>query len=210
MRKVVNWGVSKTIYHMTPKELDKIILDKMYEGKSHQEVYDDLNARYPNREIDLARLVAAHVSLPQRSKYGTFNIILIVILVINISFGVFWAFAWAMNNDNISFFFSLLFPALYVFLLVGVVRWDLRAYKFIGGLGVLSLIRVSSSAIGGALSASVTFNVMSPLNLLPLGMIVMGFYLYAQLGGKYKTASQQYTDAKGQIRARHQIRFENQ
>jgi hypothetical protein len=57
-------------------------------------------------------------------------------------------------------------------------------------------------------NGSVNFVFGSPYSLVPIAMIIIGFYLRSKLGGKYKAGSQQYTDAKGQIRARHKIQFQ--
>lgn len=137
---------------MTPKELEKIVLDKIYEGSSHQAIYDELNAKFPNREIDLARIVSSNVSLPQRAAYSTHNIILMVVLIVNICLGVFNAFLSAMAMGAWVLIFGLIFPAVYVVLLIGAVRWDLRTYKSAGYLGILGLFSVSTSMANGSLN----------------------------------------------------------
>jgi hypothetical protein len=194
---------------MTPKELEKVVVDKIYEGKTHQEVYDELNAQFPNREIDLARMVSTHVSLPQRTQHNTLNLLLMGLLVANIGSGVFLAFFKAMEVGAWALIFTLIPPAIYVVLVIGVVKWDLRAYRAAGFLGILGMISITNATMGAVAQGTVNIQLFNPYSLLPLGMIGLGFFLYSKLGGKYKTASQQFTDAKGQIRARLAIRFTN-
>ena len=185
---------------MTPAEIEKLVVDRIYEGKSHQEVYDEMNTKFPNREIDLARIVSKIVSLPQRNRYGVHNIVLVVLLSLAIAWRVFFAFRILEESGIEIFILAMLFPAAYVVMIWGVLKWKLITYNAVGVLGLMGLFKANGLSVVFAIN---------PFALLPMGMIILGFFLHAQLGGKYKTASQQYTDAKGQIRARHIIRFTN-
>jgi hypothetical protein len=82
--------------------------------------------------------------------------------------------------------------------LIGVARWKLKAYSAVGVLGVMAMFKLQN--------LTVTF-MANPFHLLSGGLVILGFYLFSKLGGSYRTSSQQYKDAKGQIRARHAIRF---
>lgn len=194
---------------MTPKQLEKIVLDKIYEGKSYQQMYDELNAQFPNREIDLARMVAGNATMDQRTKHGLWNILMMVVIIVNICFNVFVAILMRDETGTVAVVMTLIFTGVYVYLLLRVIKWDLRVYKFVGGLGLLGLVRISMATIGGAVGGTLHFELLNPLNIIPMSMVALGFYLHARLGGKYKTASQQYKDAKGLIRARHTIQFQN-
>lgn len=183
---------------MNSKDLQKIVVDEIYEGKSHQEIYDGLNAKFPNREIDLARIVAKEVTLAQRQRYGIWNTVLIVLLAISVAIKVAVAVYWVSETGPWTLILSLFLPVINVVMLVGVVKWRLGAYSAVGTLGVMSLFKLQNFTL------SFAFN---PFNGLSTGLIILGFYLFRQLGGSYKTSSQQYKDAKGQIRARHVVRF---
>lgn len=185
---------------MTSKEIRRIAQDQLYVGKSYQEVYDELNATFPNREIDLARIVSREVSNAQRKKYGTLNIILMVLLVISIGIKVVTAIGIASELGPAGLVLTLILPAASVAMLVGVVRWRMMAYSAVGILGLMGMFGIVDSTIIFQLNI---FDVQA------LGLIGLGFFMFYTLGGKYKTSSQQIKDAKGQIRAKHKIVFTN-
>jgi hypothetical protein len=190
---------------MTSKELKEIIEPALQEGQSYQSIYDDLNAKYPGREIDLVRLVSAQPNLDQRIRFkipqmaliGSIVAIVLVLFVQSI-----FVLEYA---ELVSFIAMVGLAIFYMVLASGIIRWNPRYFMTAGYAGYgLATIASRSYWLG---------NITSNWIWLDAGLFALIGFLGSipghQLGGKYKTSSQQYKDAKGQIRARHTIRFKN-
>ncbi|MEY3441843.1 MAG: hypothetical protein RLZZ519_124 [Bacteroidota bacterium] len=183
---------------ITSKDIKEMIRTKVLEHKSHQTIYDELNAAIPNREIDLARMVGGFVTLAQQERFRLWNWLLIVIVglaaIVNIilalvNTGGIWdvevtmAFIIAIAN-GINMFF--------------LWRWNLSAYLTVDILAALSMFEVSSMSVN---------LVIDPSDLAIWVPFILATYIYSQIGGSYKSQAKQYKDAKGQIRARHTVTF---
>lgn len=190
---------------MTSEELREKIAVKLAEGKTFQEIYDELNAAYPGREVDIADLVSELPSLPQRERFdfarkgliGVQGVLILVLLVQSVL---------AADNLGSGTFLLWLVPAVvYMVLMAGILRWKPLYFKAAGYLGYLAagiISRMYFQEPG-----------MSPWVWLDAALFAGVGFLGAipghQLVGKYKMAAKQYTDAKGQIRTRYTIRFTN-
>jgi hypothetical protein len=196
---------------MTSKELRKQVEDKIYEGKSYQAVFDELLALYPNRERDLARVIADVPSLAQRRKLLWMNILLIVCICLNVLVKLFSAFVEAQDEALIFLILNLIFPTLNVVFLFMIAFWKPIAYHPVAGLACVSIIWNAFYLIASSSRAyeSFVYIFMAGYLAILLLIAILGFYLGQNVGGSYKIGHQTYKDASGQVRKRQVVKWLN-
>jgi hypothetical protein len=189
---------------MTPKELRKQVVDRIYEGKSYQTVFDELIALYPNRERDLAGIIADVPTLEQRKKYGVLHIVLIVAITVVLAFKILVALLVAHEYGLWSLILDVISPTFYVIFLVGIVGWKSMFYKAAAGLSAFILVFTLLFAPLGDITA-IGFGYLGLL----VGIIGLGYFLGSKIGGNYKLGTQQVKDAAGNVKRKHAVKWLN-
>lgn len=185
---------------ITSKDIKAMIRTKVLENKSHQTIYEELNAAIPNREIDLARMVGGFVTLAQQERFRLWNWLLIVLVGLVAIGNLILALVKTGGNWDVEASMALLFAIANGINMFFLWRWNLSAYLTVDVLAALSMFEVSSMSVGFVID----------LGDVGLGLLfILATYIYSQVGGSFKSQSKQYTDAKGQIRARHTVTFKN-
>lgn len=188
---------------MTEKEMKKAVEQSLLEGKSYQEVFEEFNAKFPRREMDIAKLVAEVPSLSQRERYSGFRIGIIVamsatmlVLLIGGSMHVSGeATIWGALE------FILIAPTLYI--LIGILNWKKSSWLQLVGMSmamVIGLVRFGVRSLGLEPFLIVEIACFGVVALLPS-------LAYLQLGGKFTGTYFQERDAKGQIWTRYRVQF---
>jgi hypothetical protein len=188
---------------MNAKMLEEQIELKIKEGRSFQEVYDALNAAYPSREIDIAKLVSEVPSLAQRQRFALAHRALMVALGLLILVQLFNAVMVGQQSGVWTLIAAAIPAIVYILFFTGIFHWKPMYFKSAGYLSFFLLTVSGERYPEGIVSQYIWLDMA-----LYAAVGFLGVLTGHQLGGKYKTASQQYTDGKGQIRARHTIRFE--
>lgn len=183
---------------ITSKDIKEMIRTKVLENKSHQTIYDELNTAIPNREIDLARMVGGFVTLAQQERFKLWNWLLIVLVGLAAIGNIILALVKTGGTLEFEVFMVTLVAMANAVTMFFLYKWNLSAYLAIDVLAVLSMFEVSS------MSAEM---VIDPSRAGSWALIALATYIYSQIGGSYKSQAKQYTDAKGQIRARHTVTF---
>ncbi|HEX2901610.1 MAG TPA: hypothetical protein VHS96_17995 [Bacteroidia bacterium] len=189
---------------MKAKELRKFVTDLVYEGKSYQTIFDELTARYPNRERDIAKVIADVPSLEQRRKYGMMNIALMVMLSLYVLFALLAAVMMSQSFGTFEMVIMLIPAILCLVLLYGVYIWQPRYYRLIGGIAAWALYVDLKPLL---------LNAFDPWSLIDITMMAimlfLGFFLYDKLGGKYQLGTHRYKDAAGNIKFKQAVRWLN-
>lgn len=189
---------------MNSKELRKQVVDKIYEGKSYQEIYDELRAICKNREHDLAKLIGTVPSLQQRKQFWPFNVALIVLLAISIFLKVLVGFSLTEEFGAWALLSILIMPIIEVVLLVGVVAWKPIIYRPIGFIGCWSFLTSLKTLLTPPFDPWLIVSIV-----LIAGFIFLGFFLHQKLGGKYELGREKYRDANNNVQTRQAVKWLN-
>jgi hypothetical protein len=194
---------------MTSKELRKVVEDKIYEGKSYATVFEELLSHFPNRERDLARVIADVPSLTQRRKYLWMNIVLIVCISLNVLLKLLDALASTEEFGMLGIIFGLVFPALYVYFLFMIAFWKPKYYEPAAALAAVSIVWNTIVILTSGALPALAYVFLGIYFLMLLAIAILGSFLGRNIGGKYKVGTQTYKDASGQVRKRQVVKWLN-
>ena len=185
---------------MTKKEVRKVVNNSILNGKTKQEIFEELKETSHRSHQDLAKIIRTVPSLQARTKYKQLNIILIVLLAITILGKI------AMGTSIISasgisiiianwFSFFFILPVVDIFLLIGVVTYSQNSHIYI--------------AIWTFFCMSHIIQFERFLFVILVAIIGLGIFLNSKLYPKYQTVKERYKDSQGQTRIRNVIKFED-
>jgi hypothetical protein len=165
------------------KELRISIYEHRLNGKSDQEIYNDLSAKYHkyHDKKTLALLVAGTVTPELREKYKVPNTILLVLISMTILLKVLLVFNMSLEFGKVwPLFMIFLLPVLNVYFFYEVYYFNAIAYRPIGYLTIVGLLN--------SLAKSVDPNPFDLLfNVTIAGsIIVLSFYLSRRLLPNFK------------------------
>lgn len=189
---------------MKPKELRHLVVDKVYQGKSFQEIFNELLEAYPGRERDIAEIVADVPTLAQRKKFGWLNIVLIILMAIIVTLKLLGALIVAQELGVFSLIINVILPTFYVIFLIGVVSWRTMYHKAAAGLSTFLFVFAVIYLLPGDFHP---MELIYPAVLLGTGII--GYYMARNVGGKYQVGSVQSKDATGAVRRKNVVKWLN-
>lgn len=189
---------------MKSKDIRKLVVDQIYQGKRRQEIFDGFNARIKGRELDIAAIVADVPTLAQRQRWQWLNMILIGLLTISILFKVLYAISLTSALGSGALLLAFIFPIVNIVLLWGVVTYRPKSYRSLGFWGLFSALQL----INHWRVSTIDMWTLVDLNMVA-GLIFLGFFLHGKLKGSYRVKSQTITDAQGKIRSVSTVRFDD-
>jgi len=180
---------------MTVEEIKKYANQGFLDGKTKQEIFDELKEKNLRTEAGLAKIIRRIPALRARKKYKPLNITLKVILGMVIFAGIVDIIMHGVA------FFPLLFVIGYICCFVGIIRYNAESY-----LGVALL------TLGGLPQAfGRMFEPFEPLGLgdfvLFILLMVFGVYLNLKFFPAYKTVKERYKNPQGQTKFKEIIKF---
>ena len=187
---------------MSKKEIRKIVKKNILDGKTKQEIFEELKeTSYRSHQV-LAKIIRKVPSLQAIKKYNPLNNILIVLLaimiLIKIAIGMFIiiesGFSFSIIVTN---WFSFLFilPIVDIFLLIGVATYSPNSHIYVAIWAFYSISHI------------IKFERFLCLGLIAI--IGLGFYLNSKLYPKYLTVKKRYKDSHGLTRLKNVIKFED-
>jgi hypothetical protein len=157
---------------MDPKSAKKIIDNRRSEGKTDQQIYDELSGHYDNKK-NLVLLITGTASVQTRTKYKLYNNILIGLLGITLLFRLIGAFSLVAEADILGFVISLVGILLPVLFIYGFINYMGAMYKLCGVLTVLGIVQLIAKWDNSMLL------ILSLMILIP--MAVLSFYLSSKM-----------------------------
>ncbi len=187
---------------MTEKELKKLAEQKIKEGKSRQETFEELREESKDKSEKIAKIVRFIPTLENREKYKTAQIILLVTLVITILSKILTGLSIVIEMGINWLPVMFLIPILNMVLTYGVAKYKGQYYRLVGIFTILGLIRSLKGVLG------TTFEPLVFIDLCIAAVLIgLGFYLNAKMVSEYQTVEEKYTNQQGQSRVRNKIKF---
>ena len=184
---------------MTKKEIRKLAQEKIQEGKTQQQAFDEIKelAEAPDEEV--ANLVKTIPTLQIRKKYQVLNAVLISLLLLTVVFKVILAVSMIMHNGLAWSPVIFIFPVLNCAMLYGAATYAIRAHQTVAILTGLGFIQTLGR---------LTFQPVVLVDLaITAALIGLGIYLQGKLTPGFTRVNETYTNPQGKVKARVKIRF---
>lgn len=162
---------------MDQKTTKKLVEKGRAEGKSDQEIYNELSEYYPSKK-NLALLITGTPTQEDRDKYKMLNNVLIALLAVTILFRLIAAFYLVSAGEWATVFFMFLGMLLTGLIIYGVFNYIGGFYKAFGFLSLLGVVR-ALAGFSGSIVELIDLALLIPIPILC-------FYLGAKLFPKFK------------------------
>lgn len=190
---------------MNKKEIRKIAQQKMSEGKSHQESFDEIHSEYAkvDRE-DIANIIQNIPSLEAITKLKRTHVLLLVLLGISILFKVVAGLPVLLENgsDWLDILYVCWIPIFTIPLIYAIAIHQIQFYSAIVPItiiGPLNHYKGLSQELPDALFL---------IDLcLAAGILGLSFYIITKMTTTYKIVKEKYTNQHGEGRLRNKIVF---
>ncbi len=133
---------------MTKKEARQLAKQKIKEGKTQQQAFDEIKATSDRPAEEIADIVKAIPTLDARQKNKTLNYILIGLLALTILFKMLLGIPIVLQNGIIWLPIIFLLPIINILMLVGVSTFSTRAHWATGLFSLLALLRSLGDILG--------------------------------------------------------------
>ena len=187
---------------MTKRELRKKAQDKIVEGKSRQQVFEEMKAEHATRIAEIVKIVRFMPSLATREKYKTYHILLLTFLGISIALKIVAVLPMIIEHGINWLPVLLLLPVINLLLIIMVASYNGQAYKLVAILSFIGVVR-SLGELG-----KVAFD---PWMLVGFGLagalIGLGFFMHSKMVSEYQLVSESYTTAEGKEGVRKVYKF---
>lgn len=190
---------------MTKKEIRKTATAKINEGKTHQQVFDELreSSRLPGERI--AKVIRYIPTSDSKQKYKVPNVVLGTILIITALLKIISSIPIIIDMEYDPYLLViliLLVPSINIILAVGVLQFKSNYYRLVVILTILGILRSVKYL------KDIQFNTAL---LVDFGFIViligLGSYLGSKLIVDYKVKSVRYISDDGRQKIRQDILF---
>ncbi|MEI8201642.1 MAG: hypothetical protein WCH34_01430 [Bacteroidota bacterium] len=160
------------------KSARKFIFENRNEGKSDQEIYNELTQLYYDKK-SLALLITGTPTAEDKAEYSLYNNILLSFLAATILLKVFFVFNLSIQEGQAwALFLIFIVPLLNVYFIYEIARYNAPAYRF---CGILTLLSFSQSFK----NSQDAFDII--ISIVLCGAISgLSFYLDNKLFPKYK------------------------
>jgi len=189
---------------MTKKEVKNVAKQSIFDGKTKQETFDDLERTSELSPEKLAKIIQKIPTIQARKKYKVLNIILIVLLSLTVLFKMMAGIPIIVANGIKWIPILFLLPIINVLLLIGVATYSPNSHKLVALFTFLGVLQYVGNIFGEP------FN---PLILIDLaifaGLIILGLYLNYNLCPDYSSNEECYQDSRGEYHLRTVIKFDD-
>lgn len=187
---------------MKKKEIKKLVQQKIAEGKSRQQTFDEIKEQEKVSSEELAKIVKNFIPLALRDEFKKPHTLLLIILGITILFKILAGLPLIINNGLAYLPLLLLMPIINIALTYGVYKYQANMYMFVA---IFTIIGTARSAL------NLDFENLDSLLIIDLivaaSLIGLGFYLRSKIDTGYETVKVKYTNKEGQPRLRNKIKF---
>ncbi len=189
---------------MTKTEIKKLAKQKIAEGKSHQETFDEIRKDSETRQSleSKAKVIRFIPTLEKRKKFKGVHWGLVILLAGTVALKLILGFAVISRVGAQLLPVVLLFPVINIILLIGLIQFKSQYYRIIAVLAIFgllqSLFRIANN-----------FNIAYLIDLAINGvLIILALFLHSKMVSKYYSFREKYTNAEGEISKRETIKFD--
>jgi len=189
---------------MTKREAQKLVQQKIKEGKTQQQTFDEIIELSDIPAEEIAAIVKVIPTLDSRRKYKTLNVILIVLLSLTVLSKIISGIPIILQNGITWIPVLFLLPAINVLLLWGVATYKSNFHRFVAIFTILGILNSLSKIIG------VPFNYLLLIDFaFYAALIILGFYCQGKLTPGYDKMKERYISSDGETLIRDKFVFDD-
>ena len=185
---------------MTKKEVKKIAEKLILNGKTKQDIFENLKVSSNVHLEELADIIRSIPSIKSRQKYKTLNLLLFVVLFIDILYSIFYKIPIINNPEDKWDLILYLLPIYNIILLYKILRFKAGSYNLVGTVAIIGLL----STIGRVHSYEPVLVIDF---VLTTSLVWMAFYLNSKLFPAFSIIKENYQNENGDGRLRKTIQF---
>ena len=187
---------------MTRKEIRKLVIKKLNEGKKRQQVLTEICEETQTPVADVAAILTFTPSKRAKKKYKLVNSLLLTILILTVILKLIIGIPFVLKNGIQWFPVLLLMPLINIILCYGVATYRGRIYKWIAIYSAISLLKSLPAFFTDGL------DFLETIDLVIVGLLIfLGLYLNRKFTAGYKIKREAYINDLGQRRGRDVIFF---
>lgn len=189
---------------MTKSDVRKLVKQKIKEGKTKQQTFDEIIELSDMPAEEIANMVKVIPTLASRQKNKTLNVILIVFLSLTVLAKILSGIPIILQNGIKWIPVLFLLPAINVLLLWGVATYRANFHRVVAVFTILGLFNSLIKSIG------VPFNylLLSDFAFYAV-LIILGFYCQSKLTPGYDKMKERYISSEGETMIRDKFVFDD-
>ena len=187
---------------MTDKEIKRLAEQKIKEGKSRQETFDELQSVSSTPSTGLADIVKFFPSLELRKQYKIQQVVLVLLLVYSVIIKMISTLPLIVEKGVSWLPLILIIPAITIFFTYAVITFKTQYYKWIAFISIWGILKSYTALMDGETFMYFQLGV----TLFTAGL---SYFLYLKLASDYEIIKEPYRNNQGQNRLRKKIIFKN-
>lgn len=193
---------SSTKKAVTKKDIRKLVLHKIEEGKSQQEIFEEIKQEVRNPAREIAQQVRSIATLDKRNNYKTAHAVLVILLAIIVLFKVLAGVFVVIENGIRWTPMIIAYPFIYIIILYGVIKYRGFYFKFAAAFLLFGNLKPLLQLFTEG------FKPMLVIDLIFVAVVVaLCIYLSKKMFPDFKAIKEKYTNSNGQNRLKLKIIF---
>lgn len=193
---------SSTKKAVTKKDIRKLVLHKIEEGKSQQEIFEEIKQEVRNPAREIAQQVRSIATLDKRNNYKTAHAVLVILLAIIVLFKVLTGVFVVIENGIRWTPMIIAYPFIYIIILYGVIKYRGFYFKFAAAFLLVGNLKPLLQLFTEG------FKPMLVIDLIFAAVVVaLCIYLSKKMFPDFKAIKEKYTNSNGQNRLKLKIIF---
>lgn len=193
---------SSTKKAVTKKDIRKLVLHKIEEGKSQQEIFEEIKQEVRNPAREIAQQVRSIATLDKRNNYKTAHAVLVILLAIIVLFKVLTGVFVVIENGIRWTPMIIVYPFIYIIILYGVIKYRGFYFKFAAAFLLVGNLKPLLQLFTEG------FKPMLVIDLIFAAVVVaLCIYLSKKMFPDFKAIKEKYTNSNGQTRLKLKIIF---
>lgn len=193
---------SSTKKAVTKKDIRKLVLHKIEEGKSQQEIFEEIKQEVRNPAREIAQQVRSIATLDKRNNYKTAHAVLVILLAVIVLFKVLAGVFVVIENGIRWTPMIIVYPFIYIIILYGVIKYRGFYFKFAAAFLLVGNLKPLLQLFTEG------FKPMLVIDLIFAAVVVaLCIYLSKKMFPDFKAIKEKYTNSNGQNRLKLKIIF---
>jgi len=187
---------------MTKKQIRKLVLLKVKEGKSQQEIFEEIKQQVRKPANEIAQLVRNIATLKNRDKYKVPHAILVLLLSVIVLFKLIAGVLVVLENGWSWWPMIFIYPFLNILITYGILTYKGAYFRFAIVLMSFGLIGILLRLFTDSFEPIVLIDVVIAASIIGLCL-----YLNKNMFPDFKTIKEKYNNTEGKTRLRLKITF---
>ncbi len=187
---------------MKKREIRKLAEQKIKEGKTRQQTYEEIKKDSKEKSEVIAKIVRFIPTLENREKYKIPHTILIMVCLLTIIFKMLAGIPIVIERGINWLPIIFLFPIINIIFTYGLITYKGQYYRLVAIFTIIGLLRSLQYIFGSPFEPLIVLELAIALTLTGLG-----FFLNKRMVSEHELVKEKHTNNEGQLRLRNKIKF---